>query len=933
MTAFETRFPGKWMGVSLSLLCLSGCSGTAIVSEDVSFNADALDVNGLLGEYFDNLDFTNSKGTRVDSTLNFDWGNGQPHPAVGADTFSVRWTGSLTSKYSESYQLHTLSDDGIRVKVNGQTVIDNFTDHPPTENHGTVALTAGVPAALVVEFYENGWGAVAKLSWSSASQPKEVIPSTQLTVPTRLVEPWKEQDVGSVGFAGGTSVSGDAFTVRASGADIWDTQDGFHFVYQPLVGDGVLTAKVSAVGNTNAWAKAGVMIRESLTANSKHALMAGTAASGLAFQRRLETGGISAHSAGPSTSVNMYVRIERRGNLFTGSSSSDGVTFNAVGSATIAMAPQVFVGLAVTAHNNAAISTSILSSVALVGNKPPPVLVDAGTPPVDAGLPPPVDAGTPPPVDAGTPPGPLPAGFLSQDVGSVGIAGTVSHSGGVFTVGGAGVDIWDYADQFKFVYTVLSGDGEVVARVRSIQNTDPWAKAGVMIRGTLLTDSPYAMAMLSAGNGTGFQRRLGAGQSSLFTFGPSAVAPTFVKVVRQGNTLRGYHSVDGASWTLMGSDTVVMGSAVYAGLAVTSHNPAALMTATFDQVGVTSSTIVPPVDAGLPPPVDAGQPAQDAGILPGTRDKLLWPFASTSPWNMPIGSNAVYVNAQLPRTFWAVENTLNIMTPTAPLRTMYNNGQWWPGTTCNASGSTKQVPIPDGYVVPAPPSGGDGTLPNRTGAVLMPDGVTVQEFQYATRCSSTGPLTVGAVRCSHSIYGSGVGCFGAHGGSGLTALGGTVRMHEVTGTAPIRHAMRVTIPVQYLSGCNGGYRWPSLVADTGWNDPGSSSYYSGSVCALRMGSLVAIPPAVNCETAVPSALGRRICHALQDYGAYVVDTAPQGWNPMVLLGEWGTDAALSGISSDLLTLFTGLHVVDNNSSTNIGGGGTPRQPLAPPIGN
>ena len=93
-------------------------------------------------------------------------------------------------------------------------------------------------------------------------------------------------------------------------------------------------------------------------------------------------------------------------------------------------------------------------------------------------------------------------------------------------------------------------------------------------------------------------------------------------------------------------------------------------------------------------------PSQKAGMLapptatntpagtPGGRSKLLWPFASTSPWNYPIGSGAQYVDANLPSTFFAVENSLVIMAPNAPSRPMRNNGEWWPGTTCNASGST-----------------------------------------------------------------------------------------------------------------------------------------------------------------------------------------------------------------------------------------------------
>jgi endoglucanase len=135
---------------------------------------------GLLGEYFDNSNFTGTKVTRIDATVNFDWGGGSPVAGIGADTFSVRWSGSVQSLYSQTYTFYTTSDDGVRLWVNGVQVINNWTDHGPTENSGTISLTANQKYSITMEYYENGGGAVAKLSWSSASQPKQIIPQTQL---------------------------------------------------------------------------------------------------------------------------------------------------------------------------------------------------------------------------------------------------------------------------------------------------------------------------------------------------------------------------------------------------------------------------------------------------------------------------------------------------------------------------------------------------------------------------------------------------------------------------------------------------------------------------------------------------------------------------------------------------------------------------------
>lgn len=135
---------------------------------------------GLTAEYFDNMDFTGTKLTRVDATVDFDWQGGAPDASMGADQFSVRWTGKVEPRYSETYTFHTVSDDGVRLWVNGQLLIDNWTDHAPTENTGQISLEAGQKYELRMDFFENAGGAVAQLRWSSPSQSKELIPASRL---------------------------------------------------------------------------------------------------------------------------------------------------------------------------------------------------------------------------------------------------------------------------------------------------------------------------------------------------------------------------------------------------------------------------------------------------------------------------------------------------------------------------------------------------------------------------------------------------------------------------------------------------------------------------------------------------------------------------------------------------------------------------------
>ncbi|MEH2435829.1 MAG: PA14 domain-containing protein, partial [Nostoc sp.] len=115
--------------------------------------------NGLKAEYYDNIDFTNLKQTRTDPTVNFNWGEGSPDPSIGVDTFSARWTGQVEAKYSETYNFYTTSDDGARLWVNGQQIINKFVNQSATEYSGAIALVAGQKYDIKLEYYENKYDA------------------------------------------------------------------------------------------------------------------------------------------------------------------------------------------------------------------------------------------------------------------------------------------------------------------------------------------------------------------------------------------------------------------------------------------------------------------------------------------------------------------------------------------------------------------------------------------------------------------------------------------------------------------------------------------------------------------------------------------------------------------------------------------------------
>lgn len=136
--------------------------------------------NGLLGVYFDDATLNTSVFERTDATINFDWGNGSPDARIAPDTFSVRWEGQIEPLFSENYSFYTSSDDGVRLWVDDQLLVDNWTDHGVTVDTGQIDLLGGQRYDIRMEMYENGGSAVAKLEWSSVSQSREIVPELQL---------------------------------------------------------------------------------------------------------------------------------------------------------------------------------------------------------------------------------------------------------------------------------------------------------------------------------------------------------------------------------------------------------------------------------------------------------------------------------------------------------------------------------------------------------------------------------------------------------------------------------------------------------------------------------------------------------------------------------------------------------------------------------
>jgi hypothetical protein len=175
--------------------------------------------------------------------------------------------------------------------------------------------------------------------------------------------------VGDVSVAGGYLQSNGVFTVWGDGEDIEDTADAFHFVHQPLIGDGQIVARLLSLQGASEQAEAGLMMRESLASGSRRVFLAASAPKATTFRRRLAMDASSVENLHPGTNYG-WLRLMRMGNTFVGHCSTNGTDWEYVWFTTVDMPSQLEVGLAVTAHSYGLLSTGRFDNVS-VGNLTP----------------------------------------------------------------------------------------------------------------------------------------------------------------------------------------------------------------------------------------------------------------------------------------------------------------------------------------------------------------------------------------------------------------------------------------------------------------------------------------------------------------------------------------------------------------------------------
>ena len=403
------------------------------------------------------------------------------------------------------------------------------------------------------------------------------------------------------------------------------------------------------------------------------------------------------------------------------------------------------------------------------------------------------------------------------------------------------------------------------------------------------------------------------------TVGPLKRTPNVATLVQQTVDRTGWASGNALAVQLTGTGHVV----------AQSHD----RTSTLDPVlHVDYTTAAPPPTATATPTpapiatataIATPAPAIDPNF-PTSRSKYRWPFTAGSIWNMPIGSGAVYADAGLktsPQAGTQPDEEYLGLDPAAPLKTVASGDK----------GVLGQAHVPSTF-------SWDGRW-NGSAAFLRPDGDTVWQGQPLVLSARRDPSWAMTYPSAPVSLSQDAGTYGAHGGSGLSTVGGSIRDGELSSPDPIRHALKMEIDCRaycYFAGVNKSHRWPAVVED----DPVNGTRYGGTNPKLMPGALLALPKSFDVSR-LTTGQGRKVAQAMKDYGAYMVDETAGDYYAFGVeikaLDEWHAGRGWypgtvdPAVSADFQKMYPALKIIDNNGPTAVGGGGTPLVQKAPPF--
>jgi hypothetical protein len=364
-----------------------------------------------------------------------------------------------------------------------------------------------------------------------------------VTASTAGAQTWTSTDIGDVGAAGSASLNGAIWTVRGSGSNIWGTADAFQFVHTPTPLAASVVARVDAFNAGNAFAKAGVMVREGVAANAATAILDVRPNGAIEYMARPLAGSPMSFISTVTVTFPVLLRLSWSGGTIAAWVSEDGDSWTFLGNGSVALGNSPQAGLAVTSAVRGQLATAQFGDLAIVSATAP--------------------------------------GWSSKDVGAVGVPGSATQVKDTWTIQGAGGNIWGSQDAFHFVYRAVSPPASLVARINDLQNTSPFAKAGIMLRANLNANSAAVILDVRPTGEVEFMERMTTGGTMHYVAGASVTLPAWLRLDMDSNgQVTARVSQDRTLWTPL-PQTASMGisSQIVAGAAVTSQNTSRLNTA------------------------------------------------------------------------------------------------------------------------------------------------------------------------------------------------------------------------------------------------------------------------------------------------------------------------------------------------------------------